>query len=111
MDTLSLTFLSSPATSDTKFTLFLKTHELQELTKVLERISTLPEEERKAWADEHGPLINQAIESLVQDSNRTLSQLSLDAETMQLSKDLVLTLRDTMEMMQGIIFESSTLRS
>lgn len=111
MDELSLTFLSSSVHSNAKFSLYLKIHEMQELTKILERVLTFSESERALWIAEHGGVLNTAIDTLVQDSNKTIAQLSLDDETLELSKELVLKLRDTIEMMQGILFEPTSLQS
>lgn len=84
---------------------------MQELTKILERVLTLQEAERALWVAEHGEMLNTAIDTLVQDSNSTIATLSLDDETLELSKELVLKLRDTIEMMQGILFEPTALQS
>ena len=111
MDETSLKFISSVPTSSVKFTLYLKTHELREISKVLENVILLPEKERKAWAKEHGEIINKAMDSFVQESNATLSELTFDDETLALSKELIISLRDTVDMIHGILFEGRKLSS
>lgn len=93
-----------PATS-VKFTLYLKAHELKELSKVLEGVLQLPEKKRQAWAKENGDFVNKALDSIVQESNATLSELSFDDETLQLSKDLIVSLRDTVDMFHGLLYQ------
>lgn len=111
MEDASLKFLSSTPTSSLKFNLFLKAHELKEVSKVLENVLLLSEKERKIWAKDNGEVINQAIDSFVKDSNATLSELTFDEETLQLSKELVTSLRDTVDMVQDILFDGHKLSS
>ncbi len=108
-DTISLITHNQP--SSVKFTLYLKAHELQEISKVLERVARMPERKRKAWAEEHGDFINRALDSIVQESNATLSDLSFDDETLQLSKDLIVSLRDTVDMFHGLLFQTKKISS
>lgn len=111
MDETALKFLSSVPTNSIKFSLFLKTHELREIAKILENVLLLPEKQRKAWAKEHGEFINHALDMFVQESNETLSELTFDEETLALSKELIVSLRDTVDMIHGILFESRKLTS
>jgi hypothetical protein len=111
MDDNALKFLSSTPTNSVKFSLYLKTHELKEISKLLENVLLLPEKKRKAWAKEHGEIINRAIDTFVQESNTTLSELTFDEETLALSKELIISLRDTVDMIHGILFESRKLTS
>lgn len=111
MEDTVMTFLSNISTNSLKFNLYLKTHELKEVSKILESVALLPEKERKAWAEEHGEMLNRALDSFVQASNETLSDLTMDEETLQLSKELILSLRDTVDMAHGILFERTKLTS
>ena len=111
MDEDRITFLPNTQPSSVKFTLYLKAHELQEISKVLERVARMPEKKRKAWAAEHGEFINRALDSIVQESNATLSDLSFDDETLQLSKDLIVSLRDTVDMFHGLVYTTKKISS
>lgn len=102
---------STAPASSIKFNLYLKARELKELSKVLENVLLLPEKKRKAWAKENSEFINKALDSLVQESNATLSELSFDDETLQLSKDLIVSLRDTVDMFHGLLYETKKLSS
>lgn len=104
-------FVSTQVPQATKFNLYLKTHEMKELAKVLQRVAGLPQKERAAWAREHAEIVQQAVDFFVQESNDTLAELSLDAEVLELSKELVVSLRDAVDMAQGILTPSSTKKS
>jgi hypothetical protein len=111
MDEETTTLLQNSKPSSVKFTLYLKAHELQEISKVLERVAHMPERKRRAWAQEHGDFINHALDSIVQESNATLSELSFDDETLQLSKDLIVSLRDTVDMFHGLLYQNKKISS
>jgi len=98
--------LHSLRSPSTKFNLFLKTRELHAIESVLHKVLTLPSEERRAWVDSNGLWLQDAFDMFVQDSNMTLAEVSLDEETMELSKELVMSLRNTMSMVDGILVES-----
>ncbi len=104
-------FVSSQVPQAGKFNLFLKTHEMNELAKVLQRVASLPKKEREVWAKEHASIVQHAVDFFVQESNETLSELSLDAEALELSKQLVISLRDAVDMAQGILSVSDTTKS
>lgn len=104
-------FISKASTGSAKFNLFLKAHELKEVSKILEQILLLPQDERTAWVEENGEILSEAIDIFVQDSNLTLEEVTMDTETLELSKELVLSLRDTMNIIQGILFDRQKLAS
>lgn len=94
-----------------KFTLYLKAHELKQISRVLEDVLKMPPKKRRAWADENGDFVNKALDTIVQESNATLSDLSFDDETLQLSKDLIVSLRDTVDMFHGLLYQGNKLPS
>ncbi|MBP7768773.1 hypothetical protein KA082_03005 [Candidatus Woesebacteria bacterium] len=102
---ITLDTTSSDQTGSTQFALFVKAHELQQISKILEQIMALPVAQRRVWVAENGEYINQALENFVQESNKTLTNLSFDDETLELSKKLILSLRDTVDMMQGLLVD------
>ncbi len=104
-------FVSTQIPQASKFNLYLKTQEMKELARVLQYVSALPKRQRNAWAKEHATLIQQAVDFFVQESNATLAELSLDAEVIELSKELVTSLRDAVDMAQGILFTARTHKS
>lgn len=111
MDDYSPKFISKGSTGSTKFDLYLKSRELKELSRVLEQVLLLPQEQRFEWVEENGELVSEAVDGFIQDSSSALDGISLDPETMELSKELVLSLRDTMDIIQGILFDRPKLTS
>lgn len=105
---INLHSLNSPST---KFNLFLKTRELGSLESILREVMVMPKNDRKAWVDQNGAWLQEAFDAFVQDSNLTLAEVALDEEAMELSKQLVVSLRTTMNMVNGILFENDTLLS
>lgn len=111
MDDYSPNFTSKAHTSSTKFNLYLKTRELKEVSKVLEQVLMMPQDQRASWVEENGEMLSDAVDTFVQDSNLTLEEVTMDTETLELSKELVLSLRDTMDIIQGILFDRQKLSS
>lgn len=111
MDDISPKFFSKATTTSAKFNLYLKAHELKEVSRVLEEIMLLPPEKREDWVSENGDILSEAVEIFVQDSNLALEDVTMDSETLELSKELVLSLRDTMSIVQGILFDKQKLAS
>lgn len=103
--------LRSLTTQSTKFNLYLKTRELKAITEVVRHVSILPKKERQAWIHEQGDWLQDAFDICLQESNLTLEEIALDDETMKLSQELVVSLRDTMSMVNGILVESEQLAS
>ncbi len=101
-------FFSLPdnANSSTKFSLFLKTRELQQIATSLKSILLKPQKDRAAWLEEYGEIINEAFDSYVDESNFILDSVSFDEESLALSQELVMTLRDALTMIEGISDDS-----
>lgn len=78
---------------------------------MLEQVLLFPQDQRNAWVEENGEMLSEAIDIFVQDSNLTLEEVTMDTETLELSKELVLSLRDTMDIIQGILFDRQKLSS
>ena len=82
---------------------------MKQIEEVLRGVIILPEPERQAWVVENGALMSAAFESFIEDSNLTLEEMNFDMESLELSKELVTSLRDTMNIVQGILSEKQTL--
>lgn len=111
MDDFSPKFISKASSGSAKFDLYLKSRELKEVSKILEQVLLLPTEQRELWVQENGELISEAVDTYIQDSSSALDGIALDPEMMELSKELVLSLRDTMDIIQGILFDRPKLAS
>ena len=94
-----------------KFELYLKTREIKQIYKTLRKIMLMPKLEREAWLDEHGSVVAQGFDNFIDSSNVALDNLSLDTETLELSRDLVLHLRDSLTMVHGFLLEEPELES
>jgi hypothetical protein len=98
-------------TSSTKFNLFLKTHQIKQVSDTLQHVMLLPKRKRQSWIREHGELVHQAFDNLVDDSNNLLDNLQLDEETLELSQELVVSLRDAMNLVENILYDQHQLKS
>lgn len=99
------------STGDTKFDLTMRTRELQQLELLLKQIYTYSSDERKAWVQENGAFLSQAFEQFISDASDTLQDLSFDDETLTLSRELVVSLRETGELLEGLVAKGQRLRS
>jgi len=94
-----------------KFGLFVKTHEMRQLEQSLRHILLLPKIERNTWIKDHEDLMNNLLESFVQDSTFALDGLQLDTEAAELSIEFVTSLRDVMNTLRGILENAKSLNS
>ncbi len=97
--------------SSPKFRLFLKTREIQQVNSLLQHVLMMPGGDRAQWIDEYGDLVHQAFDALVDDSNAVLDDLPFDDEVLELSHTLVVSLRDALAMMEGILHDRQQLVS
>ncbi|MBP7875980.1 hypothetical protein KA012_03215 [Candidatus Woesebacteria bacterium] len=98
-------------TGNTKFDLVLRNRELQQLEELLKQIYTYSSGERKAWVQENGNFLSIAFEQFISDASQTLQNMSMDGETLSLSRDLVMSLRETGELLDGLVAKGQRLRS
>lgn len=103
--------LSDTVTSSTKFNLFLKAHEINEIQKVLKHVMLLPPENRVAWVEENGEIIQSAFDSFIDDSNIVLEDMMADDESLELSQELVNSLKNALSIVENILSEDQTLQS
>lgn len=101
----------SRATGDIRFDLVLRTRELKQLEKVLKQVHDLPSRDKTQWVADNGPMLSQAYDQFVSYTSRTLEDISMDDEVLSLSKELVATLRDTSELLEGLVGSTPRLRS
>lgn len=97
--------------SSPKFRLFLKTREIQEVKQLLNHVLRMPGKERSAWIAEYGDFVNQAFDALVDDSNFVLDELQFDEEVLEMSHQLVTSLHDALQLMEGILSDQPQLVS
>jgi len=103
--------LTDTVTSSTKFNLFLKTHEIREIQKVLSHVMLLPPKRRVNWVEENGEIIQAAFDSFIDDSNMVLDDMMIDDEALELSQQLITSLKNALSIVENILSEDQTLQS
>jgi len=88
-----------------RFDLYLKNRQLKELEEVLQHIAALPDKEQRKWIDDNADIIHQGFDNFVDDSNNVLQRVTFDSETLELSEDLVVSLRDVLNLVQSLTSE------
>lgn len=94
-----------------KLGLFVKNNQAQKLITEFERIRLLPPTERQVWLDDNELVLNRLLDTFAQDSIVALDGLGMDEETVSLSIELVTNLRDAMNTIQGVLYDSGRLKS
>lgn len=106
----SVAFASGKEVSK-KFRLFLKVREIKGIRQVLYDIEKMPLGAREEWIEEYGDMINAALDDFVDDSSFTFENIFSDDETLALSQELVLTLKETIQTVEGMLYPDSVLES
>lgn len=104
------TFASQHEVSN-KFRLYLKVREIKGIQKVLAEVEQLSLEAREAWIEEYGDLINDAIDAFVEDSGLSFDNVFSDDEALALSQELIVTLKDAIQTVEGIMYQEVQLES
>lgn len=92
-----------------KFNLYLKNKEIVALRDMLDEITRLPLNEQSAWVDDYGQVIEDALDRFVEDSNSVFENLIFDDEILALSQEFVVTLRETIRLMDSIFSQTEML--
>lgn len=93
-----------PADSQSiKFDLFVKVREVNQVYDILQKILLKSRTEQKRWARENHIIIEDMMDSFMNDSFLVLDGMQLDEESMQLSMDLMEKLRSTMSIIQDLL--------
>lgn len=95
-----LTFVQGMQDSH-KFSLFIKAHEIREINKSLESVMSMPEKERSQWFKQHGQLLQDAFDRFIDDSNSLFDGMALDEESLELSKELITSLKSALHLVEG----------
>jgi hypothetical protein len=94
-----------------KFELFLKTREIQQVSLALQNVTRLPKRQRELWLKENGAFLAEEFDIFINNSNMTFEGLSMDEETLNLSRDLVLSLKEALSTVQGMLHKQVELDS
>lgn len=91
--------------------LLIRTRELGALRGLLLHLHRLPPKERTFWLEENADTLTRAFSLFVEASNRTLDQIGIDDESLELSYELVSGLKETEHMVEEILGDEHQLRS
>jgi|GEM_PF-2759024 len=95
---------SSPANS--KFQLFVKVREIQQLAKILQEVKLKNSSERLIWLKENEAIIATMVDTFTDDSLAQLQGLTADQETVKLSVTLMTELRQTLLQLDSLFLEA-----
>ena len=84
---------------------------MKQIEATLRDVMLLPHDQRTEWLENNEDMINDMLETFVNDSALALDGLQLDPEALQLSMEYVTSLRDLMTTMRSILDDSRKLNS
>jgi len=100
--------LSSQEKDEIKFDIYVKLRELKQIGEGFKKLSGLPEAERLSWLSEHENFLSDMMDSFLNETMGTIDGVALDSETLELSVELVSTMRDTMNIMHNVMASQHT---
>lgn len=86
-----------------KFDLYKKEKEIREISRILRNLSLKSTDERRQWLQENEELVSDLAEEFVDESLYKLDGAQLDSETLELSVQVMTSLRETLGLFQAII--------
>ncbi len=96
---------------ETRTQLLIRTRELEAMNEVLLYVQHLEEPQKKQWMQLNGEEMALAFRQFMSVSEYTMRQQSMDAESMQLSYDLIKKLRETENLVQQLFGDQAILVS
>src|SRR5690606_23457821 len=99
--------------SPAKFSLYVKTREIKEISKALENIMLLPKDQRDRWVEDHGEFMNEAFNDYIDDSSESFEAegAQFDDEMVELSQELVMSIQETFNRVHKILSDHQKLKS
>lgn len=94
-----------------KFGLFVKAREIDQARDTLNHLQLLSTDQRKTWFQENGDLLNAIFNRFIDDSNALLNGVEMDDESLQLSRHIVEGLRDSMNLVGEMVYQSQELEA
>lgn len=86
-----------------KFDLYRKEKEIREISRILRNLSLKGTDEHREWLQENEELVSDLAEEFVDESLYKLDGAQLDSETLELSVQVMTSLRETLGLFQAII--------
>jgi len=106
-----LTSTNETVVSSQRFVLFLKVREITEVNRALDGALELPVNQQKKWADENGKILDNALNTFIDDTNVILEKISLDDEILELSEKLVVGLKNAVQSIDKLLGPQKELES
>jgi hypothetical protein len=97
---------TNPATK--RFQLFVKVREIKELASLLQEVRLKSTAERQAWLEDNEPIIADLVNEFTDESLSRLQGIGTDRETVNLSVDLVTSLRQTLLLLDSLMIDTKT---
>lgn len=94
-----------------KFVLYLKVKEITAVNDALEVALKMPVDQQKKWAEEYGVILDEALNTFIDDTNIILEKISLDDELLELSEKLVVGLRSAVQHIDTLLSTGEELES
>lgn len=92
-----------------KFSLYVKIREIKQINGVLKQMSLMSDQEKNAWLEENGDIIQDSFDEMIDDSNSLFENLAMDDETLELSEKVVTSIRDTIYLFSSLTSKSDTI--
>lgn len=102
-DSYSLIPTSTNVDMSLKFVLYLKNKEINAVNKMLKDVLSSSRKAQMEWVTNYGEMVDFALDKFVDDSNIVLDKITLDDEVMELSQDLVNSLKDAVTSVDFIL--------
>lgn len=96
-------FSDTEDSQHTKFDLYLKVREISQIYTLLQQVLHKKKSEQKVWAKENQEMVENMMDSFMNESVLVLDGMQLDEESMQLSIDLMEKLRFTLTAVQDLL--------
>ena len=94
-----------------KFILYLKVKEISAVNQALTGALKLPLNEQREWADLNGVILDEALNTFIDDSNVILERMSMDDEILELSEKLVTGLKNASKNLDSLLIPQDELES
>lgn len=85
------------------FDLYLKNRELKQINSFLRKISLWDRQIRLRWLADNQDVLDQLVDSFMEDSNLVFHGIKLQGEALQLSVELVTSLREAMTVIRSLV--------
>ncbi|MBD3250657.1 MAG: hypothetical protein GF381_03765 [Candidatus Pacebacteria bacterium] len=86
-----------------KFDLFLQSRRVKQISSSLQQLSTKSKQEQLEWLSLNPDLVEQLMDTLLEDSMLALDGVTLDGESMNLSIELISDIRQTVGLVNSLM--------